>query len=102
MMLKVALTTLAAAALSVPAMAPATTTASPAVANAAFSVPMRHNNNNCHSILLNVCSNTVQVPVQACGNNIGNNIGLGILGRGSAKGGNNNSKCKQTTKSKHH
>lgn len=101
MIMKVAFATVAAAALCAPAMAPATTSA-PAVGNVAFSVPMKHHhhNNNC-SGGINVCGNSVQVPVQACGNNIGNNIGIGILGRGSAKGGNNNSKCSQKTSSKH-
>ena len=37
--------------------------------------------------LINISNNTIQVPVQACNNNILNNIGLGILGRGSAHGG---------------
>jgi len=37
--------------------------------------------------LISISGNTVQVPVQACNNNILNNIGLGILGRGSANGG---------------
>ena len=34
--------------------------------------------------LLNISGNAVQVPVQACNNNILNNIGLGILGSGRA------------------
>jgi hypothetical protein len=98
MMIKVAFATVAAAALCAPAMAPATAASGPAVSNVAFSVPMK----SCHSLLLNVCDNSVQVPVQACGTNVASGIGLGILGgKGSAKGGNNDSKCKQTTKSKH-
>ena len=39
--------------------------------------------------LINVSRNAVQVPIQACNNNILNNIGVGILGRGRADGGNN-------------
>ena len=42
-------------------------------------------------------TNAVQVPIQACGNNVGNNIGAGVLGHGKAKGGNNKSSCKQKT-----
>ena len=34
--------------------------------------------------LLNISNNAVQVPIQACNNNILNNIGLGILGSGRA------------------
>jgi hypothetical protein len=56
--------------------------------------------------LVNIDDNAVQIPVQACNNNVINNIGLGILGRGSAKGGNNKGKCKQDTSarsgSRHH
>jgi hypothetical protein len=37
--------------------------------------------------LIDISGNTVQVPVQACNNNILNNIGFGLLGRGSANGG---------------
>jgi hypothetical protein len=37
--------------------------------------------------LINISGNTVQVPVQACNNNVLNNIGFGLLGRGSANGG---------------
>jgi hypothetical protein len=39
--------------------------------------------------LINVSRNAVQVPIQACNNNILNNIGVGVLGRGRANGGNN-------------
>ena len=98
MMMKEAFATVAAAALCAPAMAPATAASGPAVSNVAFSVPMKHGNGNCHSLLLNVCNNKVQAPVQACGNNVLNNIGIGIFGRGSASGGNNHSKCSQKTK----
>lgn len=57
--------------------------------------------------LINIDDNAVQIPVQACNNNIINNIGLGILGRGSAKGGNAKGKCDQKTSassksSRHH
>ena len=38
--------------------------------------------------LVNVSGNAVQVPIQACNNNVLNNIGVGILGRGRANGGN--------------
>jgi hypothetical protein len=38
---------------------------------------------------INVSRNAVQVPIQACNNNVLNNIGVGILGRGRADGGNN-------------
>ena len=34
--------------------------------------------------LINISNNTIQVPVQACNNNILSNIGLGILGSGRA------------------
>ena len=37
--------------------------------------------------LISISGNTVQVPVQACNNNILNNIGFGLLGRGTANGG---------------
>ena len=47
--------------------------------------------------LINIDDNAVQIPVQACNNNIINNIGLGVLGRGSAKGGNAKGKCDQKT-----
>jgi hypothetical protein len=47
--------------------------------------------------LISIDDNAVQIPVQACNNNIVNNIGLGILGRGTAKGGNAKGKCKQST-----
>ena len=114
MIMKFALTTVAAAALCVPAIAPAAAAApsQAAVANVAYSVPAsfgdlvlpskKHHNKNCNSLLANVCNNSVQVPIQACGNNVANNIGLGLLGgKGSAKGGNNNRKCRQHTSSKH-
>jgi hypothetical protein len=39
--------------------------------------------------LIDVSRNAVQVPIQACNNNVLNNIGVGILGRGRADGGNN-------------
>jgi hypothetical protein len=35
--------------------------------------------------LINVSNNTVQIPIQACNNNILSNIGLGILGSGHAR-----------------
>ena len=38
--------------------------------------------------LIDVSRNAVQVPIQACNNNVLNNIGAGILGRGTANGGN--------------
>ena len=47
--------------------------------------------------IINIDDNAVQIPVQACNNNIVNNIGLGILGRGSANGGNAKGKCSQKT-----
>ena len=47
--------------------------------------------------LISIDDNAVQIPVQACNNNIINNIGLGILGKGKARGGNNKGKCKQHT-----
>ena len=43
--------------------------------------------------------NAIQVPIQACNNNVGNNNGIGILGHGKAKGGNNKGDCKQKTSS---
>jgi hypothetical protein len=46
---------------------------------------------------INIDDNAVQIPVQACNNNVINNIGLGILGSGRAKGGNNKGKCHQHT-----
>lgn len=42
-------------------------------------------------------TNAIQAPTQVSGNNVGNNIGLGVLGHGSAKGGNNHSKSTQKT-----
>lgn len=36
--------------------------------------------------LINISNNTIQVPVQACNNNILSNLGLGILGSGRANG----------------
>lgn len=42
-------------------------------------------------------TNAIQTPIQACGNNVGNNIGVGAFGHGKAKGGNNKSSCKQKT-----
>lgn len=107
MMIKVAFATVAAAALCAPAMAPATA-AAPSVGNVAYSVPASFGGSavldkkkKCKSGgLVNVSCNTVQVPVQACNNNILNNIGIGILGHGSAKGGNSKGKCSQKTKSK--
>lgn len=47
--------------------------------------------------ILNIDDNAIQIPVQVCNNNIVNNLGLGVLGRGNAKGGDNNGKCKQDT-----
>ena len=35
--------------------------------------------------LIDVSNNTVQIPIQACNNNILSNIGLGILGSGHAR-----------------
>jgi hypothetical protein len=112
MIMKVALTTIAAAALCAPAMTPAAATSSPSVGNVAYSVPAsfgdfaltgKHGNKGCHSLLLSVCDNTVQNSIQACNNNFGNNIGFGLLGgHGSAKGGNNKGSCSQSTKSKKH
>lgn len=100
-------TAVAAGALSLPAAAPvaAAGTTSTAVSNVSYSVPAswsdfraldrkhrhRHHDGN--------GGNVIQAPIQACGNNIGNNIGIGIFGHGSAKGGNNNSKCSQHTSS---
>ena len=54
--------------------------------------------------LIEIDDNAVQIPIQACNNNVINNIGLGVLGRGSAKGGNNKGKCHQKTsaKNRHH
>jgi hypothetical protein len=49
--------------------------------------------------LISIDDNAVQIPVQACNNNIINNIGLGILGSGRAKGGDNKGKCRQRTSS---
>lgn len=112
MITKLALTTVAAAALCVPAMAPAVSAGpSGAVANVAYSVPAsfgdlalpskkKHHDDDCNGGI-NVCGNSVQAPVQACGNNILNNISIGILGRASSKGGNNSSKCSQKTSSSH-
>ena len=51
--------------------------------------------------LISIDDNAVQIPVQACNNNVINNVGLGILGKGNANGGNNKGKCKQSTSSKH-
>jgi hypothetical protein len=108
MIMKVALATAAAAALCAPAMTPAAATSGPAVGNVAYSVPASfgdfavptHKNKKKCNGAINVCGNTVQAPVQACNNNVLNNIGLGLLGgRGSAKGGNNNGKCSQKTSS---
>jgi hypothetical protein len=103
MMIKVAFATVAAAALCAPAMAPATTTSAPTVSNVAFSVPMKHhhhNNGNCNGGI-NVCGNSVQVPIQACNNNILSNNGIGILGIGKSSGGSNKGKCSQNTSSNH-
>jgi hypothetical protein len=38
--------------------------------------------------LIDISRNAVQVPIQACNNNVLNNIGAGVLGRGTANGGN--------------
>ena len=42
-------------------------------------------------------NNAIQVPIQACNNNVGNNAGIGILGHGKAKGGNSKGSCEQNT-----
>jgi hypothetical protein len=64
---------------------------SPAYAATGFdAVPMKHHHHD---------GNSIQVPIQACNNNLGNNNAVGILGHGKAKGGNNKGKCKQKTSS---
>lgn len=108
MMIKVAFATIAAAALCAPAIASAPAASGPAVANVAYSVPASFGDSalpmkkkKCKSGgFVNVSCNTVQVPIQACNNNIVNNLGIGILGRGSSKGGNNNGSCSQNTSSR--
>jgi len=88
-------------------MAPAAATSGPAVGNVAYSVPAsfgdlalpsKNHKKKCNGGI-NVCNNTVQIPIQVCGNTVGNNNGIGIFGIGSATGGNNKSKCSQSTSS---
>lgn len=66
----------------------AAATASPAWADPAASGPAPTG--------LNVRTAAVQVPVQACGNNIGSGAALGIAGSGRADHGGNNGHCHQT------
>ena len=62
----------------------------PAYAATGFdAVPMKHHHHHHNT--------AIQAPIQACGNNVANNIGAGVLGHGKAKGGNNKSSCKQNT-----
>jgi type IV secretory pathway protease TraF len=85
MLTKAAVATAVAAALCVPAMAPA-------VGNVAYSVPMG---------LINIDNNDVQIPVQACNNNILNNVVIGVLSKNQKAKSSNKGDCKQKNKSKH-
>jgi hypothetical protein len=86
MIAKVALSTAVVAALCVPAMAPA-------VGNMAYSVPTG---------LINIDDNDLQVPVQACNNNIVNNVVIGVLSKNQKAKSKNKGSCKQKNSSKHH
>jgi hypothetical protein len=85
MLTKAAVATAVAAALCVPAMAPA-------VGNVAYSVPMG---------LINIDNNDVQIPVQACNNNILNNVVIGVLSKNQKAKSSNKGDCKQKNKSNH-
>jgi len=105
MIMKAALTTVAAAALCVPAMAPGAATSDAAVANVAYvspasfadlAFPMKK---KCKSGgLINVSCNTVQVPVQACNNNVLNNIVIGIGSKNQSAKSKNSGSCHQKNK----
>jgi hypothetical protein len=82
---KTVLSTAVVAALFAPAMAPA-------VGNVAFSEPMG---------LINIDNNDVQVPVQACNNNVVNNVVIGILSKNNKAKSKNKGSCKQKNSSKH-
>lgn len=106
MIMKAALTTVAAAALCLPVMAPGAASSEASVANVAYvspasfadlAFPMRK---KCRSAgLVNVSCNTVQVPIQACNNNVLSNINIGILSKNQSSKSKNSGDCKQKNSS---
>lgn len=97
-------TAVAAGALCLPAAAPAAATSGPvtqSVSNVSYSVPTtwsdfwsldkkrkhRHHNGG----------NVIQAPIQACGNNIGSNIIIGIGSKNNSVKSKNSGSCHQST-----
>jgi hypothetical protein len=114
MFLKAALTTTAAFALCVPALAPAASVgvSDQGVANVAYVAPAsfadlafptkKGRNKGCKGGgLINVSCNTAQVPVQACNNNLLSNINLGLGSKNQSSSSKNKGNCSQKNSSKH-